>query len=116
MRYRKKPVEIEAFQWDGRPPSYDRWPDWAMAAWKGETIHLAGGWLVVTTPFGDHRASRGDWITRGVAGELCPCKDEMFRQTYEAVAAHLEDDLEGRIRVAWDKLRAAYAERDAVDV
>ena len=84
-KYRKKPVVIEAFQWDGRPLSYDRCPAWVMAAQQHGIVHLADGWLVINTLEGDHRAQKGDWIIRGVQGELYPCKDEIFRQTYEGV-------------------------------
>ena len=43
------------------------------------------GSLTIETLEGDHRASLGDWIIRGVQGELYPCKPDIFEQTYEAV-------------------------------
>lgn len=41
--------------------------------------------LVVHTWEGDMRASAGDWIITGVAGEVYPCKPEIFAETYEPV-------------------------------
>ena len=38
--------------------------------------------MVINTLEGDMRAEAGDWIITGVAGEIYPCKDEIFRQTY----------------------------------
>ena len=59
MKYRKKPVVIEAVR------SVD-----------GEVIH---------TLEGDMRADPGDWIITGVKGERYPCKPDIFEATYEAV-------------------------------
>ena len=41
--------------------------------------------VVVETLEGDMQAQAGDWIIKGVKGELYPCKDDIFRQTYEPV-------------------------------
>ena len=41
--------------------------------------------LIVQTLEGDMKAGRGDWLIKGVHGELYPCKDDIFRQTYEPV-------------------------------
>lgn len=61
-KYRKKPVVIEAYQFSG-----------------------PGEHLTIHTLEGDMRADLGDWIIRGIKGELYPCKDEIFRATYELV-------------------------------
>ncbi|HYC64020.1 MAG TPA: hypothetical protein VEC14_04745 [Reyranellaceae bacterium] len=98
-KFRKKPVVIEAFQYRAGTEFYD-WPDWA----SGELKHEMGG-LVVSrdgnperriTSFGDKLeittlegvmvASHGDWIIRGVKGELYPCKPDIFAATYEPVS------------------------------
>lgn len=39
--------------------------------------------LVIPTLEGDHHASVGDWIIRGVKGEFYPCKPDIFAATYE---------------------------------
>lgn len=83
-RYRKKPVAIEAVQLDSGNAS-------DVLGWilenGGEAARLAPATtdqtLLIHTLEGDHRASLGDWIIRGVAGEFYPCKPDIFDATYE---------------------------------
>lgn len=82
MKYRKKPVVIDAIQWNGNnltdmtlfmPP--DKWA-------------LTGGILSaleIKTLEGNHLAQAGDWIIKGVKGEFYPCKPDIFEMTYEKV-------------------------------
>jgi hypothetical protein len=94
--YRKKPVVIEAVQfhlreWADEPLVFDELPDWLAAACSDGTIspdfRSEDYWyLVIKTLEGEHTASPGDWIIRGVKGELYPCKPDIFSATYEAVA------------------------------
>ena len=81
MKYRKKPVVIEALQWDGT--NWDEIGDWmglhATAQMDDD--------FVIPTLEGDMRASVGDWIIKGVKGEFYPCKPDVFAATYEEVAA-----------------------------
>ena len=74
MKYRKKPVVIEATQWfkDGDHPEVNPHPDVVGNGWVGT---LEGG----------HIVSPGDWIITGVAGEHYPCKPAIFAATYEEV-------------------------------
>jgi hypothetical protein len=86
MKYRKKPVVIEALIWDGSLACYDTIEDWAGP----EKLHLftdRGGNLVleIKTLEGDMRANEGDFIIRGVKGEFYPCKPDIFEATYECV-------------------------------
>ena len=84
-RYRKKPVVIEAFHWEGGVAG---WPAWLHAAWnlppdmagsvRGGVSHLS-----IHTLEGEMRVALGDWIIRGVKGELYPCKPDIFAATYE---------------------------------
>ena len=100
MRFRKKPVEIEAVRWDGTPESATRVIDWVLS--QGGTANyicdngVADGecdlnpelhHLVIWTLEGAMKASHGDWIIRGVQGEFYPCKPDIFEQTYEVVDA-----------------------------
>lgn len=83
MRYRKKPVEVEAVQWDGSHERQARivtWSQGAVSGWFDEVYYLA-----IETLEGTMRAEVGDWIIRGVAGEFYPCKPDVFEATYEAV-------------------------------
>lgn len=89
MKYRKKPVEIEAFQYDwdmifsdGAPYA----PAWALKALEDGVMYYQGqGELYIKTLEGDHHVSVGDYIIRGIAGELYSCKPDIFAQTYEVV-------------------------------
>jgi hypothetical protein len=97
MKYRKKPVVIEAFQMtESRRMDNSEWPEWLHSAWNGNndepgTLQRASysatlpDLLEIVTLEGNHLVSWGDWIIRGVKGELYPCKPEIFAMTYEAV-------------------------------
>lgn len=102
-KYRKKPVVIEAVQFSGvapdwlAEPMFDKSfvaPDWlaeAMGRHESEVgaVWFEPGWkppvLQIHTLEGTHRAMPGDWIIRGVKGELYPCKPDIFAKTYELV-------------------------------
>jgi len=74
--YRKKPVVIEAKQYDGsNGMEIDTWSQGVVRVW--------GAVLVISTLEGEMRARVGDWIIKGVAGEFYPCKPDIFDQTYE---------------------------------
>ena len=94
VKFRKRPVEVEAFQmtqerrWDN-----SEWPEWLHAAWQrgaGE----GGLWCDADSPHsalsvgalgGVVNVEWGDWIIRGVKGELYPCKQDIFTETYEVL-------------------------------
>jgi len=89
MKYRKKPVEIEAIQWDGTTAN--------------EIFKFVDKFLLVTecgapcktnferykfkihTLEGDMIVSPFDYIIKGVNGEFYPCKPDIFEKTYERV-------------------------------
>jgi hypothetical protein len=79
-RYRKKPVEIDAVQWDGdnQREIADFLGD-DFAGWRADAK------VLVRTAEGELTASRGDWIIRGVQGEHYPCKPDIFAATYDPV-------------------------------
>lgn len=86
MKYKKKSVVIEAFKYDG--DMIDRngvpyAPDWAIAALENGTMYFRdAGQLYIKTLKGDHHVTVGDYIIQGVAGELYPCKPDIFDKTY----------------------------------
>jgi hypothetical protein len=99
LKFRKKPAVIEAFQMtvERRMDNSD-WPEWLGYAWnheRGEKGALQRvsmdapmpDQLEIVTLEGNHLVSWGDWIIRGVQGELYPCKPDIFEATYEAVEA-----------------------------
>ena len=77
--YRKKPVVVEAIQWTGENHA-------EMCEFIDpevfEIIPRVG--LVIHTLEGDHHASPGDYIIKGVNGEFYPCKPDIFAKTYES--------------------------------
>ena len=110
--YRKKPVVVEATQWfkngdhpmddcpwikdsrgnefwgEGSVVRYFRHPNipGAQECSKcGSTMHVHG-WI--DTLEDGHNVCPGDWIITGVQGEMYPCKDEIFRLTYEPADDH----------------------------
>lgn len=95
MKYRKKPVVIEAFKYDGdmmNSKGHYYVPGWAVTALKNKTMcfdSLDAGSppteLFINTLEGRHHASVGDYIIKGVNGELYPCKPDIFEKTYEKV-------------------------------
>jgi len=77
--FRKKPVVIEARQYDGTIGSAVDIIQWAGIE---DEVTRAGG-LIIRTSEGDHFASPGDWIIKGVKGEFYPCKPDIFAATYD---------------------------------
>lgn len=89
MKYVKKPIEIEAFRFDGDMKDKDgEWyvPDWAVKAYENGTLfYKDAGELYVKTLEGDLHVSVGDYVLRGVEGELYPCRADIFQKTYSRV-------------------------------
>lgn len=114
MRYRKKPVVIEAYKYDKDligTPSKGFKPDWIAEAFESGVLHYH--WplspmlpyeLFVETLEGELKVSIGDYIIKGVKGEIYPCKPDIFEDTYEpaesgkhTVTTLLDDDVIGRL-------------------
>jgi len=84
MKFRKKPVVIDAVQFDGdnrREVLSFVYPDLSEDALRGAEIMKLP--VVISTLEGDMTASPGDWIIKGVKGEFYPCKPDVFTATYE---------------------------------
>ena len=87
MKYRKKPVVIEATQWfkhgdhpEVRMPNYS---DVDGIVEDDGVEYESLGWI--DTLEGGHIVRQGDWIITGVKGEHYPCKPGIFEMTYEPV-------------------------------
>jgi hypothetical protein len=94
MKFRKKPVVIEATQWfkhgdhsavlmcwfdsDGRVR-------WAPGDHQAINIYGCTQRPAIKTLEGWHEVTAGDWIITGVKGEHYPCKPDIFEMTYEVV-------------------------------
>ena len=99
--FTKKPVTIEAVQLTGNTTQLHAIYLWVEANTLGSfaplnviegrkpcppsgvSIDPRDGRLIISTLEGLHWADEGDWIIRGVQGEFYPCKDAIFRETYE---------------------------------
>lgn len=100
MKFRKRPVVVEATQWfkngdhpndgsdgEGKIVRYYRHPDVSgarLCGHCGKSMH-DHGWI--DTLEGGHTVCPGDWIITGVKGEVYPCKPHIFAATYESVEA-----------------------------
>lgn len=92
MKYRKKPVEVEAFCFNVDADTIA--PKWFTQAIVDEKIwidrsivdgHARIYGCTINTLGGRVHAKLGDYIIKGVNGELYPCKPDIFRKTYEPV-------------------------------
>lgn len=94
LRYRKKPIVIEAFQMTReRRASPEYWPRWLLNAWYSPRFShgslyptdegTGDGTLSVATRAGQRRVDWDDWIIRWENGDLGTCKPEIFSAKYE---------------------------------
>jgi len=74
MRFRKKPIVIEARVNRGQ----------TTASWCNGQL-CKDGRILVSTLEGTMTASKGDWIIKGINGEFYPCKPDIFAKTYDEV-------------------------------
>lgn len=91
--YKKKPVVIEAIQWTGQNhrEMFDFLTNYELEnefmTTNGNNFYIdhskVEGGLVIKTLEGEHIASIGDYIIKGVQGEFYPCKPDIFKDTYE---------------------------------
>ena len=95
MKVRNKPVVVEALQWTGENhrdmfdflTGYQKQNEY-MTTFE-DSFYIAHekveGGLIIRTLEGEHAANIGDYIIKGVQGEFCPCKPDIFEQTYEII-------------------------------
>ena len=79
MQYRKKPVVIEAIQYQIHNVVA------VVQFLEGQAFEPGLDGIVIKTLEGDMTAAPGDWIIKGVQGEFYPCKPDIFAATYEPV-------------------------------
>ena len=85
MKYRKKPVVIEAIQFNGENQG-------DVAEFMGEMIRTNFfPDILIETLDGTMKANIGDYIIKGVKGEFYPCKPDIFEMTYEPVNCYMEE-------------------------
>ena len=79
--YRKKPVVIQAIQFNGSNEAEVR----VFMGNRSAMLTHTPTYLILSTETGQAQANPGDWIIRGVKSNYYPCKNELFLDTYEAV-------------------------------
>ena len=88
-KFRKKPVVIDAFKWTGGPDQNED-PEWIIEAIENGVIGFLNSGtsivqMTITTTEGVVVADPGYYIIRGIAGEIYPCRPDIFEASYEAV-------------------------------
>ena len=106
MRYRKKPVEVEAVLFKGGPDDALEVIKWIQsgggrASYETVDMDTIHGMIGIQTLEGRMHATPGDYIIRGVQGEFYPCKPDIFEQTYE-MPLHLNGKNRVLLESAWD--------------
>lgn len=81
-KFRKKPVVIDAVQWEATQKSWEEISNLGCPTKPGE---MGSESFLIPTLEGDMKASKGDYIIKGVNGEFYPCKPDIFEKTYEPV-------------------------------
>lgn len=84
-KYRKKPVVIEAVQYDGNFRCLDIFSINDVGNFKLGKEEDGSAYLLIPTLEGDMKCSKGDYVIKGIKGEYYPCKSDVFEQTYELV-------------------------------
>jgi len=88
--YIKKPIAIQATKFIER--DFSHWEPWVQNAYNkkewgyrfDENTGVPNGFIVNTLE-GDMAAGPGDYLVKGVNGELYPCRGDIFEETYELV-------------------------------
>ncbi len=90
-KFKKKPIVVDAISVsEALHTSFQNWlalPVWLSEAHGNGDVLFFPDYIDIKTLEGSMRGGRGDWIIRGVAGELYPCKPDVFAKTYDAVDA-----------------------------
>lgn len=102
MQYRKRPIVIEAEQFD---PAARPWPDY-VHPWPDDIPHAADSIAYIETLEGFMDVRPGDFIITGVKGEHYPCKPDIFAMTYEpAEAQHDQARIDGALKAVRLEMR-----------
>lgn len=105
MRYIKKPVVIEAWKfkgedglvtllaWQFKGEDFLEWPEWLhdYRSKDGAVVYWDNYNLYIPTLEGIMKASPGDYIIKGIKGEIYPCKPDIFEASYDPVDEELSN-------------------------
>lgn len=107
MRYTKRRITIEAVQFDGSDASWEEISKLAVCGDDddGGRVRLLDSirpaCVVVDTPEGLMTAQVGDWVIRGIKGELYPCKPDIFAESYDLAEVEPETAYANLAPIAW---------------
>ena len=108
-QYRKKPVVIEAIQFNGKnAKEIEQWSNNNVIAGPVSEDTLTGAYLEIETLEGTMTAQPNDYIIKGVNGEFYPCKPDIFEKTYDAETTSFKERLIKEHEELSDKLNKLY--------
>lgn len=107
MKYRKKPVVIEAMQFEDTPERLAELSEFMGTEIVCQHVDPARPQLLIHTLEGVMAADVGDYIIKGVQGEFYPCKPGIFKETYE-IAADGTGDWKDRFKAEYKQLKDRY--------
>lgn len=83
MKYIKKPIVVEAIQYVSHPNEFYN----ELLGFSGgnRIVHLDNSDIFILTLEGKMKVSFGDYVIRGINGEIYPCKPDIFLKTYEVL-------------------------------
>jgi hypothetical protein len=85
MKAIKKPIAVDVWQLDFENIRFA--PDWVKEAREANRIayRRKGSYWTIDTLDGPAFADEGDYLIKGVKGELYPCREDIFEETYDVV-------------------------------
>lgn len=90
--YVKKPIQVEAFKWTGGPDQMED-PEWVVKEIKAGTVivrkDLISGKMSLTSSEGNMPLNAGDYIIKGIKGEIYTCSASVFEASYDKVREEL---------------------------
>ena len=108
-QYRKKPVVIEAIQFNGKnAEEIEQWSNNNVKRGLVSEDTLTKVYLEIETLEGTMTAQLNDYIIKGVNGEFYPCKPDIFEKTYDAETTSFKERLIKEHEELSDKLNKLY--------
>lgn len=84
-KYRKKPIEVDAIKYDGTSRSIQEIQ--SMAYSSNRVVEWKKNKLLIHTDEGIMECKKGSYVIKGTEGEIYPCRESVFKATYEEVSA-----------------------------
>lgn len=111
--YKKKPIVIEAWQFNGNFQDAPQWMIDAFDRHEVDIVETDNPFLLIDTLEGVMKAKVGDYIIKGIVDELYPCKGDIFEETYEEVSTPIEMSVDPSVEVeryilGWEGAAKAY--------